>query len=311
MTLWPIAALNRRLLCAGCALAILHRPEQAAAQFTDPHTYDNVPVGVNQLETDYAFVHGNASVDPSLIVAGANLDVNVGTIDYTRYFDLFHRLAWVEAALPIAHLSGAISGTSIQGSSAGAGDSAYTLAMLVKGGPALRAAHFDSYTPTTIVGVSVAFTAPTGLYNPDKILNLGSDRWSFKPEIALSHPFGPEQKWQLDAYANGYFYTDNTAYRGREILRQQPLTGLEGHVSYSFNDSLWISSDTRYSFRGATVIDGVAQNNAQQNLIVGSEMNVSINSRHSLLLEFAKAVIHHNSPAVVGLAVKYDYTWGQ
>jgi hypothetical protein len=63
----------------------------------------------------------------------------------------------------------------------------------------------------------VAVTAPTGLYDPDKFLNLGSDRWSFKPEIAVSPPFGPGQKWELDAYANAYFYADNTAYHGREI----------------------------------------------------------------------------------------------
>jgi len=303
--------MNRRLLFAGCVLAILHRPEQALAQFTDAHAYDNGPVGVNQLEMDYAFVHGNASVDPSLIVAGANLTVNEGAIGYTRYFDLFHRLTWVEAAVPVAHLGGAISGTSVQGLTAGAGDSSYEVGILVKGGPALNVAQFENFKPTTTVGVSFAFTAPTGLYNADKILNLGSDRWSLKPEIALSHPFGPGQKWQLDAYLNAYFYTDNTAYHGREILRQLPLTGLEGHISYSVNDSLWISSDTRYSFRGATVVDGVDQDNAQQNLIVGSEVKVSINSKHSLLFEVAKAVVHHNSPDVVGLAVKYDYTWGQ
>ena len=303
--------MNRRLLFVGCALAILLRPERALAQFTDAHAYDNTPVGINQIETGYAFVHGNASIDPSLVIGGANLDVNQGTIAYTRYFGLFHRLAWVEAAVPLARLSGSISGTDIHGSTAGTGDSAYTMAMLVKGGPALNAAQFENVKPTTTLGVSVAFTAPTGLYDPDKILNLGSDRWSFKPEIALSHPFGPEQKWQLDAYVNAYFYTDNTSYRGREILRQEPLTGLEGHISYSFTDSLWISADTRYSFRGATALDGVDQNNAQQNLIVGSETRMSINSRHSLLFEVAKAVVHENSPAVVGVAVKYDYVWGQ
>jgi hypothetical protein len=310
MTLWPIVVLNRRLLFVGCALAILYRPEPALAQFTDAHAYDNTPVGVNQLETDYAFVRGNASVDTSLVIEGATLDVNQGTIGYTRYFGLFHRLAWVEAAVPVAGLSGSVSGTGIQGSTSGTGDSGYTLAMLLRGGPALKTTQFDTYKPTTVVGASIAVTAPTGRYDPDKILNLGSDRWSFKPEIALSQPFGPGQKWQLDAYANAFFYTDNTAYRGREILRQQPLTGLEEHISYSFNDSVWISSDTRYSFRGATVIDGVDQNNTQHNLIMGSEMKVSMNSRHTLLVELAKAVIHHNSPAVVGLAVKYDYTWG-
>src|SRR5262249_37699066 len=145
----------------------------------------------------------------------------------------------------------------------------------------------------------------------DRILNLGSDRWSVKPEIALSQPFGPEQKWQLDLYVNGYFYTDNPRFHGREILRQHPLAGLEGHISYSFNDNLWAAFDTRASFQGGTLVDGVDQNNAQENLIVGSEVNLSIDARHSLLFAFGKAVEHHNSPAVIGFNVKYDYTWGK
>jgi hypothetical protein len=94
-------------------------------------------------------------------------------------------------------------------------------------------AQFDSYRATTTLGASLTVGAPTGQYSADRILNLGSDRWSFKPEIAQSRPFGSEQKWQLDVYANTYFYTDNTSYRGREILRQERLAGLEGHISYA------------------------------------------------------------------------------
>jgi len=182
---------------------------------------------------------------------------------------------------------------------------------LLKGGPALSVEQFENYKPTTTLGVSFTLTAPSGQYNAGKVLNLGSNRWLFKPEIALSQPFGPEQKWQVDAYANAYFYTDNTSYRRREILHQQPLPGFEGHLSYSFNDSVWVSLDTRYSFRATTFVNGIDQNNGQQNFILGSEMNVSINTRNSLLFEFAKALVHQNGPALTGFAVKYDYTWGR
>jgi hypothetical protein len=303
--------MKKRLLFACFALGILHKTDQARAQFTDAHTYDNTPVGINQLELGYAYVHANASIDTSLVIAGAKFNLNQGTIDYTRYFGLLHRLTWVEAGIPIAGLGGSITDTNIRGSTSGAGDSSYALAMLLKGGPALSVAQFETYKPTTTLGVSLTITAPTGLYHPNKILNLGSDRWSFKPEIALSHPFGAEQKWQIDAYFNGYFYTDNTSYHATTILRQQPLPGFEGHISYAFNDSLWVSLDTRYSFRGTTLVNGVDQNNPQQNFILGSEMNVSINSRNSLLFEFAKALVHQNGPALVGFSVKYDYTWGR
>ena len=79
--------MRQRLLFVCFAMAVLRFPGQVFAQFTDPHTYDNSPVGINQLELSYAYAHANASIDTSLIVAGAKFDLNQGTIDYTRYFD--------------------------------------------------------------------------------------------------------------------------------------------------------------------------------------------------------------------------------
>jgi hypothetical protein len=126
----------------------------------------------------------------------------------------------------------------------------------------------------------------------------------------VSHPFGPEQKWVFDAYSNVYFYTDNTSYRGREILRQEALPGLEGHMSYSFNDRVWTSLDLRYSFRASTILNGVNQDNPQQNLVLGTETNVSVTGRNSLVFAVAKSLVHRNGPAVTGVSVRYDYTWG-
>jgi hypothetical protein len=292
-------------------LAVLRSPDQARAQFTDPRQYDNTPVGVSQLELAYAYAHANASIDTSLIVAGAEFDLNQGTLKYTRYFSFFHRTAWVSASLPLAGLNGSVTGTNIHGSLTELGDSSYELSMLVMGGPALSVKQFAEFRPTTSIGVSLTITAPTGQYDAKKVINLGSDRWSFKPEIGISRPFGSKQKWIVDAYASAYFFTDNTSYHGVEILRQQPLPGLEGHISYSFTPNLWVSLDTRYSFRGDTLINGTDQNNAQQNFILGSEVNVSINPRNALVFEFAKAMVHQNGPAYTGFIVEYLYSWGK
>lgn len=292
-------------------LAVLNSPQRACAQFTEAHTYDNTPTGVNQFELAYTFTHANSSIDSSLIVTGANLNLNQGSISYTRYLGFVHRLVWVEATLPIAGLGGSVSGTKLQNSIAGTGDSSYALSMLLKGGPALNAGQFANYKPTNTLGASVSITAPTGQYSPDKVLNLGSDRWSFKPEFAFSRPFGAEQKWQLDAYVNAYFFTNNTSYHETEILRQEPLPGVEAHTSYAFTDNVWASLDSRYSFRGATLINGENQNNRQQNFILGAELNVSLNQQNSLVFEFGKALVHQNGPAMTAFAVKYDFTWAK
>jgi hypothetical protein len=300
-----------KALIACLTLAAVGVPNQARAQFTGAHNYDNAPVGVNQIELAYAYAHSNASIDTALIVTGANFNLNEGNISYTRYFSLLHRVAWVQASVPLAGLGGSISGTNVHGSATGAGDSSYAVTALLKGGPALSVKDFDDYKPATTVGVSLTVSAPTGEYNSDKLLNLGSDRWSFKPEIGVSHPFGAEKKWQADVYGHVDFFTDNTSYRGKEILRQEPLPALEGHLSYFFVQSAWASVDVLYAFRGATLVNGVNQDNAQKNFTLGSTVNISLNAQNSLEFEFAKALVHDNGPAYTGFAVKYSYNWGK
>ncbi|HKD07324.1 MAG TPA: transporter [Bryobacteraceae bacterium] len=304
-----IIVFEQRLVWAVIALAA--GSGRLQAQFTDPRTYDNSPVGINQLTLGYGFAHANASIDSSLVIPGAKLDLNVGILDYIRGVSFFRRYAWIEASVPIAGLAGAVTGTTLQGSVTGAGDSSYVFGALLKGGPALSVHDFPTYDPTTTFGVSLTVTAPTGVYNADKVLNLGSDRWSFKPEIAVSHPFGPNHNWVVDGYANAYFFTDNTGYHGREILRQQPLPGFEGHLSYSFTSSIWASVDLRYAFRGDTLVDSGDQQNSQQNVTLGSEVNVSLSPKHSLLFLLAKAVVYRNAPASTIFGIKYIYGWGK
>ena len=119
--------MRQRLLFVCFAMAVLRFPVQVFAQFTDPRTYDNSPVGINQLELSYAYAHANASIDTSLIVPGAKFDLNQGTIDYTRYFGFVRRLMWVKGSIPLASLAGSVTGNKISGSVTGTGDSAAKL----------------------------------------------------------------------------------------------------------------------------------------------------------------------------------------
>jgi hypothetical protein len=298
-------------LCTFAATVGLWVPRALYAQFTDPRTYANSPVGISQLELDYAYLKADASVDTSLVVVDSKLKLNVGTVAYTRDFSLLHHLAWAKASVPLAYLSGSVAGTNIAGSVAGPGDASLELATLLKGGRALGVAEFSNYQPTTTWGVSLLVTAPTGRYDADRLLNLGSDRWSFRPEMALSHPFGRDRRWEVDGYFNVAFYSDNTAYRGREILRQDPLAGVETHISYGFGSNLWASLDARYAFRGDTFVDRVDQQDPQDGVVLGSEAGWSPSSRSSIVLVFAKAVVHKNAPDYTGVVIKLAYSWGQ
>ena len=265
---------------------------------------------LNSLEFTYAYVRGNASIDMSLVVGSANLDLHKGTLSYTHNFSMFGQMAWVSANVPFASLGGSVDASNTSGSTSGIGDSSLELAVLLKGAPALSAAELATYERTTIVGMSLTVIAPTGQYDGNKVLNLGSNRWSFKPELGVSYPFGTERKWELDGYINAYFFTDNTSFQGTEILHQEPLPGLEAHLSYSVTPGLWVSLDTRYAFRGETVVDGVEQNNSQENLTLGTEASWAPTSHAALNVVFAKALVHRNAPAFTGVSVSYVYSWG-
>ena len=210
--------LAMRLFLAIAAIAISSFPRPLCGQFTDPRTYTPGPVDVNDLEFDYTHARQNASIDTSLVVGSENLELNKGDLSYTHNFGLLGHFAWANATVPYASLSGYIAESNISGSSTGFGDSSFELAGLLKGGEALSAAELATRERKTSVGMSLTVSVPTGEYNPAKVLNLGAHRWSFKPEIGVAYPFGPEQKWEVDGYINALFFTDNTAYRGLEVL---------------------------------------------------------------------------------------------
>jgi hypothetical protein len=66
----------------------------------------------------------------------------------------------------------------------------------MKGGEALSPQEFARRKPTTLIGASVVIVVPSGQYDPQRLVNPGSNRWAFKPERGVSKPKG---SWTLEA----------------------------------------------------------------------------------------------------------------
>jgi hypothetical protein len=72
-------------------------------------------------------------------------------------------------------------------------------------------------------------------YDPTKLINWGTNRWSFKPEFGYSQRWG---NWVLDGYAgvwlfttNHDFWSRNIYYPGTRSQSQKPMGAAEGHLS--------------------------------------------------------------------------------
>ena len=129
-------------------------------------------------------------------------------------------------------------------------DSVYRLAVNLKGGPAIPPQEFLKWNHRVLLGVSLKVIAPTGQYDPTKLINWGANRWSFKPEFGYSQRWG---NWVVDGYAGMWFFTTNhdfwsriAYFAGTRSQSQKPIGAFEGHLSYDFKPGFWVSLDGNF-----------------------------------------------------------------
>jgi len=86
---------------------------------------------------------------------------------------------------------------------------------------------FSKWRQKTIVGFGLKLVAPTGQYDPMKLINYGGNRWAFKPEVGWFRRWG---QWVLDAYGAVWFFTTNPEFFSRNqfnpgvsVQNQQPI----------------------------------------------------------------------------------------
>jgi hypothetical protein len=63
------------------------------------------------------------------------------------------------------------------------------------GAPALTLQEFAAYRQDLIVGVSIQLGVPASQYDSTRLLNIGTNRWSVKPDIGSSKAIG---NWTIE-----------------------------------------------------------------------------------------------------------------
>ena len=77
------------------------------------------------------------------------------------------------------------------------------------GAPALSVKEFAQYKQDLLLGASLQVAAPLGQYDDTKLVNLGNNRWSFKPELGISKAWGA---WTVEVAPGVTFYSKNTDF---------------------------------------------------------------------------------------------------
>jgi hypothetical protein len=219
----------------------------------------------------FAFAHTDADIffDPTLLLENVNLTLDTWAVKYIRTFELLEKSSRIDItqAYQKGEWKGLVNGVPASTSRNGLSDTFVRVAMNLYGAPPLRGKEFGAYRSnvkiTTIVGVALTVRMPTGNYQEDKLLNLGQNRFAFRPQLGVMHTRG---KWTAELTGEVAFYTKNDEFFNGNTLEQKPLYIVHGHLIHTFKPGQWASISAGYDYGGEYRLNGVDKDDTKQDI---------------------------------------------
>ncbi len=296
--------------------AALIRP--LTAQDLAPRAYLITPVNSNAVTLTWSFYDGGVNFNGTVPISGATGTYYVPVLTYYHAFSFFGRSANITGSLPYAvgTFSGTVLGNQKSIYRSGLLDLSARLSVNLVGGPAMRSPEFAKWKQKMLLGASLKIIAPTGQYNPTKLVNWGINRWAFKPELGYSQRWG---NWVLDAYGGVWLYTTNPAFYSVPEPRPQtekPIGSFEGHWSYDFGKrksrklSAWASLDVNFWWGGVTALNGIQNLATKQTASrIGGTFSLPFTNHQSLKVAYSDGTYVRFGGNYQNVQVAWQYSW--
>ena len=239
------------------------------AQELEINRWNHLPIDQNFVTANYARTQGEIAFDPVLRIEGATVEMDTWLLGYLRTFELFERTARVEIrqAWQEGTWNGLINGTQTSATREGLSDTFVKFAGNLIGAPPLAGKAYADYRAATdvetIVGVALGVQLPTGDYMEDKLINLGSNRFTFRPQLGLNQKY---HNWSFEITGMASIFTDNTSFFNGNQLAQDPIYSIDGSVIYTFKSGIWASASAGIGVGGQSTVSGVDKDDHREDV---------------------------------------------
>jgi hypothetical protein len=291
-------------------------PGVAWGQDLAPRAYVITPLHANAITLTYSYYTGSLQFDGAVPITGATASTNVSTITYYHSLNFFGRSANITASLPygVGNFQGTVIGAEMHAYRSGLLDSVYRFSLNLKGGPAMPIGEFLKWRQRVLIGASLKIVAPTGQYDPARLINFGNNRWAFKPEIGYSQRWG---HWVLDSYGALWFFTTdpeffshNQYFAGTQAQSENPVAAYEGHLSYDVKPRLWVSLDWNFWYGGQTSLNGVENPvTLQKNSRIGATASLPLTKHQSMKISYNNGAYINYGGNYQNVSVAWQYSW--
>ena len=283
-------------------------PNLALGQEMEPRAYSPAPVGAQFVLLSYGYQSGDVLLDASLPLKDVSIKFNAASVGYGRTFSLGGRQTNVAVLFP--YLWGTAKGTVFEDQLAvrrsGGADIRVRFSTLLKGGRALAPKEFATRKPETLIGASVVIVVPTGQYDPQRLVNPGSNRWAFKPEIGISKPIN---RWTFEVMGGAWLFTANDSFFGNSRRAQKPMASLQGGVIYTLRPRMWVSGNATFYTGGSTTLNGTANEDRQRNSRIGATFSMPLTKEQSVKVAWAKGVTTRIGGNLNTVVIGWQYAW--
>jgi hypothetical protein len=284
-------------------------PSELDSQELEPRAQAGTPVRLNTLLLVYSYSSGNILLDPALPVEDAEAGVHTISLAYVTTFNLFGRLGKLDVVVPFSHgnWEGLLEGEPASATRNGIGDPLFRIGVNLIGTPALYGRDFSSHREKFVTGFSLQVRVPLGQYDGEKLVNLGSNRWMFRPTLGMNLNVG---RWVVESVASAWFFTTNDNFYGGNTLYQRPMYGIQFHVAYKFRVGFWGAVSYGRTWGGKTVTSGEELDNFQKNGRFGATLAVPLGRGHAVSLSYTAGVTTRYGADFDTFALGYRYSWG-
>lgn len=256
-------------------------PARLNAQDVQPKVYTPAPVGASLFALGYMYSSGEVLFDKTIPIEDATGNIHSFSAAYSRSIGVFGNAGRADVVLPFVtgDWEGNVQRVQETTSRTGFGDPVVRFAVFLAGAPALTKEQFAGFRPKTVIGVTLRMTLPLGQYDANKLINLGSNRWIFSPQIGVSHLAG---RLLFEAYTGVWFFTDNNEFLGTGKFSQDPLFAFQAHVGCRFRRGFWLAASSRQSLGGSTQLNGGDKLASEANNRVGLTLAYPISRKYAL-----------------------------
>ena len=285
----------KKCLLSVLFLLLLSALTPMQAQGDGPRGQLLAPKGLWVLTPAYLHLRSNFNFTGDIFLEQAEIQSNVFPITITHMFGIGGRMAQFWVTPIFGEINGEVDlggDVRVLPKVTGSADPFVAFRIGLVGAPALTLQEYVQYKQGFQLYAYLRAYIPIGTYDPQKPINLGTNRWIWNPALPMVFPFGTrERPTYLEVTPAMRFFGKNddpTFPTMGDELTEKPIFLVESNLTHNFTSKLWAGVALRYQVGGEVEIDGVGQDNAI------NQVGYSFNLGYQILAPLAAYVSYGN-----------------